>query len=330
MKNINLYTIYIFSIFCFCDIFCETLEKETKKIIGPEVHIAQLIQGRAISRHYPYALPTLLKYIKKETTLNVNQEVKLLTSFEDRRMFQFPFIYVNYADRKDWHFTEKEKTNLRSYLERGGFIYIDAGINADFLSEKGAGQHHSYAEWRAAPDLAEAFKELFPEKDFVSLPRSHPLFSVFYSGLPDTEILPDTVREFVKKEKWPGGTYSAVSLKFDGRIGVLATPIIAMGWGKNNLGQWQTTIRFRIRENTDGLSEYLKTAAYSGARFEVMREEGTKDIVFCQKRALPAWVNEPDGEWRVFRYYQSTEISDYAHVFYTRLGANILIYAMTH
>jgi len=31
----------------------------------------------------------------------------------------------------------------------------------------------------------------------------------------------------------------------------------------------------------------------------------------------------------VFRYYASREISDFAHVFYTRLGTNILLYALT-
>jgi len=111
---------------------------------------------------------------------------------------------------------------------------------------------------------------------------------------------------------------------------VLAMPIIAMGWGRTSLGNWETTIRFRVCESTAGLSDYLRTAAYSGSRFEVVREDGAKDIIYCQKQALPAWVNEPEGNWRVFRYYASREISDFAHVFYTQLGTNILVYALTH
>jgi len=96
------------------------------------------------------------------------------------------------------------------------------------------------------------------------------------------------------------------------------------------LGGWVTNIRFRIREGTEGLSDYLRKAAYSGARFEVTREDGAKDTIYCQKHALPAWVQEPGGRWRVFRYYGSREISDFAHEFYTRLGVNILAYAMSH
>ena len=78
------------------------------------------------------------------------------------------------------------------------------------------------------------------------------------------------------------------------------------------------------------MSDYLKTAAYSGVRYETTREDGNKDVIYCQKEALPAWVQEPNNRWRVFRYYQSREISDFAHVFYTQLGINIITYALTH
>jgi hypothetical protein len=302
-------------------------QKETQEL----VRVAQLIPGRAVSRHYPYALPTLLKHVAEKTSVNVIPEPVIIESFEDERIFDCPYIYANFADRSDWTFSERERTQLKGYLSRGGFLYIDAGINAEFLRESAAlGQHHSFGEWDACPQLKEAFGTLFPGKAFRPLSRSHPIFRVHHAGLPDPAILPDTVREFVVNEKWPDGTYSAVGLKVGGRLAVLVTPIIAMGWGRNTLGNWRTTIRFRVRETTEGLSDYLRTAAYSGARFEVVREDAGQDVIFCQKRALPAWVNEPEGDWRVFRYYGSREISDFAHVFYTRLGVNFLLYALTH
>ena len=58
-----------------------------------------------------------------------------------------------------------------------------------------------------------------------------------------------------------------------------------MGWGKNRLGQWDTTIRFRVLEETTGLDAYLGNAAYGGAKFEVAREDGAKDIIYCQEEA---------------------------------------------
>jgi hypothetical protein len=247
------------------------------------------------------------------------------------RLFEFPFVYVNFADRQDWKLSDLERRNLRDYLERGGFIFFDAGINAEFLRDDPMlGQHHSFADWEACPELKALVKGVFPEKEFQPLKRSHPLFRAFHQGLPDPVNLPATVRDYVVREKWPEGTYSAVGLEVKGRLAVLATPIIAMGWGRNSIGAWTTTIRFRVLEETGGLSDYLKTAAYSGSRFEVTREDGAKDALYCQERALPAWVQEPGNRWRVFRYYGSREISDFAHVFYTQLGTNILVYALTH
>ncbi len=298
---------------------------------GPEVRIGQLVAGDAVGRRYAEALPSLLQHIREETTLNVVPEPVILSSFEDDRLFELPMVYANFADRADWTFSDLERRQLKDYLERGGFLYIDAGINAAFLRESTAfGQHHSFAEWEACPEMRTAFQAVFPEAEFTALRRSHPLFRSFYEGLPDTSILPDTVRRYVEEEKWPEGTYSAVGLRVKGRIAVLLTPIVAMGWGRNSLGAWSTVIRFRILEDTEGLSAALQTAAYSGARFEVRREDGDTDVIYCQDQALPAWANEPGGRWRVFRYYGSREISDFAHVFYTRLGTNILVYAMTH
>jgi hypothetical protein len=138
------------------------------------------------------------------------------------------------------------------------------------------------------------------------------------------------VRSYVINEKWPQGTYSMVALTVNGRIAVLATPIIAMGWGKNQLGAWESTIGFRIREGAPNLSELLQRAANTGETFPVAREDGGQDQVFCQPEGMPAWVREPDGTYRVFRYYHSREISDFAHLFYSQLGFNILLYALTH
>lgn len=293
--------------------------------------IAQMITVDPIFRNYPYALPSLLSEINRQTSIVLDPQPVLISSFESQDIFKYPFIYVDFADRPDWNLSELERQNLRSYLERGGFIFIDAGINAEFLRKDNRfGQHHSYGEWEVCPELRDAFKKVFPDKSFQSLKRSHEVFSSFYKGLPDSKELPDTVRDYVVNEKWPDGTYSLMALNVNNRIAVLASPIISMGWGRGPTGEWITTINFRVRETAPGLSEKLQTAAYSGDRFEAMREDGRKDVIFCQKEALPAWSQEPDGNWRVFRYYQSREISDYAHIFYTRLGVNIFVYAFTN
>ncbi|MCM8536912.1 MAG: DUF4159 domain-containing protein [Lentisphaeraceae bacterium] len=297
---------------------------------APSIRIGQVIGVNPMTRSYPNALRTLLDLVDSESSVKVDKDPRVFRDFEDEGIFDCPFIYVNFVDREEWKFSKKEKKNLRRYLENGGFIYIDAGINSEFLRKNSkAGQHHSFADWSVTPTIAEAFKEIFAGKKFNALPRSHKLYKVFYKGLPDPEVLPDTVRKFVVSEKWPQGTYSAVGLEVNKRIAVLCTPIIAMGWGKRFDGQWETQISFRIRESTDGLGEYLKNASHYSS-YQANREDGGKDTVFTDSANKPAWVKEPGDNWRVFRYYSSQTISDYAHEFYSRLGMNIILYSLTH
>ncbi|OVE77684.1 hypothetical protein BVX99_02005, partial [bacterium F16] len=295
------------------------------------IKVLHISKATSFGSLYPYGLTTLLKHLGETTSIPVETLPDVAESFEDEKIFNYPFIYINSGDRLKWEFSELEKRNIRNYLERGGFIHIDSGIQASFLrGTQHAAQHHSFADWEATPEVKEAFATVFPGRSFQPLERSHTIFRSFYKGLPDSAKLPDTVRDFVVNEKWPDGTYSFVGLTVNGRVAVLCTPIIAMGWGKNQLGRWQTKIGFRIRESAKDLGTRLEAASYDGDPFTTKREDGSKDIIYCQPTTRPAWVKEPNGRWRVFRYYHTTEISEFAHEFYTRLGTNIFIYALTH
>jgi hypothetical protein len=219
-------------------------------------------------------------------------------------------------------------------MELGGFVYLDAGIKASFL---GADLGHSYAAWEERPEVREWFKDVFPEKAFIPLDRSHDLFRVFFKGLPqnsDLKIeasqkrLPETVLTFVEQEKWPQGTYSFVGIKIKGRLACVASPICAMGWGRDEFGNWIPPISFRIRESAENFDENLKLASFTGKTFEVIREDGLKDIIYSEPGQRPAWVQEPTGRWRIFKYYSGEEISNYAHSFYARLGMNVFLYAL--
>lgn len=280
--------------------------------------------------NYPGALESLLQHVQAHTQVKVDAVPVDLVDFADPRLLALPFVYANFADRDDWTLTPAESQNLKGYLQRGGLLFIDAGITASFLrGSKFHGQHHSFAEWDPHPDLQQAFHKLFPEARFEPLKRSDPLYQAFYVGLPDPSVLPETVRAYTEREKWPNGSYAAVALKLKGRPAVIAMPIIAMGWAVNPLGQWKTNIGMRILEDTEGLTGFIANASYSGERFEVKREDGAMDQVFCETEARPSWNREPSGKTRVFRYYNAPEINDYVHQFYTRLGTNLLIYALT-
>ena len=312
-----------FSIFPLAILLCSCFLR------AQELRVAQLAGTAALRRNYPTALPSLLASARECTGLPLATEPLLLTSFADPRLRETPFLYINWDDRSDWpELPAAEIDALRQYLRAGGMVMVDAGITAEFLREApGQSQHHSFAEWAANPAVQEFFAKVLPGEPFVPLRRNDPLFTNCYAGLPDDSLLPEVVRSYAQDEKWPGGTYSAVAIRLDGRLAVLCTPVVAMGWGRSARG-WETSIRFRALEGTDTLGELLETAPYSGPRFEVTREDGGKDAVYCQGNALPAWSQDPSGVWRVFRYYDSRQISDFTHVFYTRLGINILLTAL--
>jgi hypothetical protein len=295
-----------------------------------EMRIVQLVQGEPVRRSHPSGLPTLLAEISSSTSFRISPDPVFIQSFEDPRLFFSPVTFVNFADRPDWNLTPEEVKALKRYLDAGGFLYIDAGINSEFLRQDARlGQSHSFADWEVTPILEEQMKRVFPDRSFEALPRSHPIFQGFYSGLPDASDLPEAIRDFVVNEKWPQGSYSAMALKTEsGRIAVLTTPVIALGWGRDRFGEWTSPISFRVRESAEGMDQRLSTAAFSGTRFEAVREDGSVDIIYTQPPHMPAWVHEPDGRWRVFRYYHGPEISDYAHEFYTRLGVNIFVYLL--
>ncbi|TVR51020.1 MAG: DUF4159 domain-containing protein [Puniceicoccaceae bacterium] len=294
------------------------------------VRVLQLAPSNPMERNFPAALPSLLEHLNETTTIRVHPDPLFIDSFADERLRRHPLLYVNFGDRRDWTLSEAEKAGLKSFLERGGFLYLDAGITTEFLRDDPRyGQSHSFADWEIHPSLEELFRELFPDSAFERLPRQHPLFRSFHAGLPPPDELPDSVRDYVINEKWPQGTYSFLQLRVNGRTAVLASPIIAMGWGRTAIGTWANTISFRVRESAEGLDEQLREAAYAGARFEAVREDGRKDTIFCQQAATPSWVQEPNGRWRIFRYYHSREISDYAHRYYTQLGVNLFVYALT-
>ncbi|MDH5737247.1 MAG: DUF4159 domain-containing protein [Gammaproteobacteria bacterium] len=291
------------------------------------VRVIQLIDANNRNRQYISSLSTLLNEIQLRTTASLDVEPLLVSTLTDSALGEHSLLYINVDGFDKWEMTPEETLALKQFIESGGFVYLDAGIKSEFLRENNRGIH-SFADWEIRPSVGKLFRQMFPEHNFTPIPRNHAVFHLVYSGLPDAGELPEAIRDFVVNEKWPGGTYSLLGMELNGRLAVIASPIIAMGWGKNETGNWLYQIDFRVREGSDQLSQRLSLAAYSGDKFNANRADGLVDIIFTQKNERPGWVQEPGGDYRAFRYYSGEEISDFAHLFYTRLGINIFVYGM--
>lgn len=298
------------------------------------VRIVQLLRQENSIRRYPDALPSLLKMLNEQSNARFDTDPLFINTLTDERLLENPILYINCDEQPNLEFPQEERDALRRYMEQGGFIYLDAGIKASFL---GQDLGHSYAAWEERPEVKELFSKILPEKTFIPLGRDHDLFRTFFTGLPknkDLEIqteqkrLPETVLSFVEREKWPQATYSFVGIKVKGRLACVASPICAMGWGRDEFGAWIPPISFRVRESAENFDQNLKLASFSGGTYEVTREDGLKDIIYSENGQRPLWVQEPNGKWRIFKYYSGEEISNYAHAFYSRLGMNVFLYAL--
>jgi hypothetical protein len=113
----------------------------------------------------PTALPNLIEFCNSNLNTNINPEPSTI-EIGSAEIFNFPFLHL--TGHGNIVLSENEAINLRVYLEGGGFLHCDDnyGIDEYFRRE---------------------MKKVFPDKDFVELSPSHPIFHQKYDfneGLP--------------------------------------------------------------------------------------------------------------------------------------------------
>ena len=103
-----------------------------------------------------------------DSDLNLSWRLATLTSLKvspdgrfhrltDKELINYPFIYM--VEPGSLSMDNDETEALRKYLLNGGFVWLD-----DFWGE---------GEWN---NVAQEFKRVFPERDWVELPIEHPLY----------------------------------------------------------------------------------------------------------------------------------------------------------
>lgn len=111
------------------------------------------------------ALPNLINFCNKNLKTNINPE-EAIVEVGSPEIFNYPFVYL--TGHGNIVFSDNEATNLRKYLESGGFLHIDDNYGLKQF-------------------IVPQMKKVFPELDFIELPFNHPLYRqafLFNSGLP--------------------------------------------------------------------------------------------------------------------------------------------------
>ena len=113
----------------------------------------------------PTALPNLLGAVRARTGIDVETRPATVSPASDD-IFLYPFIYMTGHGRVA--LDDEEAANLRTYFERGGFLWADDNYGMD-------------RSFRAAIGL------VFPDAPLVELPFDHEIYSshtLFPEGLP--------------------------------------------------------------------------------------------------------------------------------------------------
>ena len=113
----------------------------------------------------PTSLPNLIKFCN--TAINTKIKAKpgvVQPSSPD--LFSYPFVHM--TGHGNVVFSDADATNLRNYLNSGGFLHIDDNY--------GMNQY-----------IRKEIKKLFPNKDLIEIPATHAIFQkpfLFSNGLP--------------------------------------------------------------------------------------------------------------------------------------------------
>ena len=142
----------------------------------------------------------LLHSLVQYTTIGVDTEEKVVPLSSDE-LFNSPFCYL--SGHKLVQFDARERANFKSYVERGGFVFVD-DCNHDI-------------DGLFAKSFERQMRELFGSEALQKIPNDHELYSCFFefeNGPPATSVElngwgDDIVHKYLK------------AIMIEGRIGVL-------------------------------------------------------------------------------------------------------------
>jgi hypothetical protein len=113
----------------------------------------------------PSSEVNLLTFMKQNTSINADPVYEYVDLKTDD-LFKYPILFL--TGHGNVNFSDKEAENLRTYLENGGFLYIDDDYGLDRFIRK-------------------EMKKVFPNKEFMEIPFSHPIYTIqfdFSAGPP--------------------------------------------------------------------------------------------------------------------------------------------------
>jgi len=133
-------------------------------------------RGAPWAHDYPVGEEHFLKILTSISNVDAHVDASSIMHFSDPELFKFPVAYL--VEPGFWYMSESDVTNLRAYLQKGGFLIVD-----DFPFRTN-GRIDTWGNFE------EQMSRVFPEGKWVELTdASHPIFHSFFE-VNDLGIVP--------------------------------------------------------------------------------------------------------------------------------------------
>jgi hypothetical protein len=126
---------------------------------------------RLMDQQILYYIPNYIRWVNSEKLISMSPNVEIIR-LSDKTLFDHPMLYV--AGHLTFTFTDEDRKILKTYLDKGGFLFIeDYGLAPPGSSLEDQG---SFAE-----KIQEVLKTLYPNGKMDLLPKSHAIFKTPYT-----------------------------------------------------------------------------------------------------------------------------------------------------
>ena len=154
----------------------------------------------------PHALPNLMKYVRKNTTLNVQFKREAVDA-ADENIFKYPVLYM--TGLRDFKFTEAQVARLRGYLSAGGVLIADA-----------AAGHRAFDH-----AFRREIKRVLPKAELASIQPDAPIYQMPY------KIRTVAYTDLVKSQNPSLNAPVLEGITIDGQLAVIYSPFsLSNGW----------------------------------------------------------------------------------------------------
>jgi hypothetical protein len=158
--------------------------------------------------------PAFAEFIRTQTSLNIDPVWYSVDPGSMDKLCAYPFIYVKDVTRVS---SEHDLGNIREYVRRGGFIFVDPCTTRFTETDTKRFQENH----------ATLFRRLFPTCTVRELPDSHELYRCYFTVAVGDIITPDMTRLGVTL---PPGIGLQGVFEGDRLIAVISTSGLECGW----------------------------------------------------------------------------------------------------